>query len=320
MDYYGFDWVARPSEEISVMRNYVTPNQAAEEHMHDFYEFAFVLGGTGFHVVDGVNYSVQKGDLIFLNPRVVHQIHTRDYVTNDGKFEYVDLYMSRSFVDNELFHNPYAKEIILDQELQTEDGHRVPVIPVLRLPESKFSFFSSLFQYMCDESKNKEYNYQSILKRLALMIIDETVRYVYLNNGSSIHSVGSITNETIQYIEKHFRDRITLNEVAQMSYMQPSYFCKQFKKYYKMTFVHYIHKRRIETAVELIKRGSVHSISELIEYLGYQERQQFYKYFRLYTGMTPSQLQKTLLKPDGKNNTFPDDTLLSTSDVKKGKT
>lgn len=307
MEYYGFNWIARDGEEVSVVLNLVTPNQSAEEHRHDFYEVTYILSGTGFHVIDGVNYSVQRGDLVFLNPRIVHQVYTRDYITDGGQLTYVDLYMSRDFVERALQDYPAARQILQDLVYTTQDGQTVPVVPVIHLSGRKQDMFASLFAYMYEEELQREYNYQNILRRFSMMVIDEIVRDVTRRNGLTIHSIGSITKETVQYIENHFRERIKLSDVAAMSYMQPSYFCKQFKKYYKMTFVHYIHKRRIETAVELLKRGNVHSIGDLIEYLGYQERQQFYRYFRMYTGMTPSQLQRTLREPDGKNNAYPQD-------------
>lgn len=265
-----------------------------------------MLAGTGFHVIDDTNYSVRPGDLVFLNPHVVHQVHTRDYITNNGQLVYVDLYMSRPYVERVLRDYEVAREIIQNQVYTTREGQQVPVVPVIHLSGRKQEMFAQLFSYMCEEEWEQEYNYQNILRRFSLLVIDEIVRNVTMRNGMTLHSVGSITNETIQYVDAHYRERIKLSDVAAMSYMQPSYFCKQFKKYYKMTFVHYIHKRRIETAVEMLKRGNVANIGDLIDYLGYQDRQQFYKYFRLYTGTTPSLLLRALREPDGKNNTYSD--------------
>ena len=37
------------------------------EHLHEFIEIVYVLSGDGVHGIDGVEYSVRRGSLLFMN-------------------------------------------------------------------------------------------------------------------------------------------------------------------------------------------------------------------------------------------------------------
>ena len=292
MDYYDFDWIAKENEEISALINFVTPKQSSKPHQHGFYEFSYILGGTGYQGIDNRNYEVQYGDITFVNPKEVHQVFTKDFFTNDGKLLYVDVYVSEKFISRELMSDSVRWNIISELLFEKNDGQKVTVAPVVHIPEKDQTFVAEIFNQMCKEYAEKKPHYQEIMKKLFLIVVDLIVRCIESCNGITLTNTGAIPRNVMQYIDEHYRENITLKQLAAMSYMQPAHFCKQFKKCYNITFLKYIHKKRIDLAVDILKRGNIVRIGDIGEYVGYNTRQQFYKYFHQFMGCTPSDYAK----------------------------
>ncbi len=292
MDYYDFDWIAKENEEISALINFVTPKQSSKPHQHGFYEFSYILGGTGYQGIDDTNYEVQCGDITFVNPKEVHQVFTNDFFTNDGKLLYVDVYVSEKFISRELKSDSVRWDIISELLFEKNDGQKVTVAPVVHIPEKDQVFAAEIFNQMCKEYAESKPHYQEIMKKLFLIVVDLIVRCIESSNGRTIANTGAIPRTVMQYIDEHYRENITLKQLAAMSYMQPAHFCKQFKKCYNITFLKYIHKKRIDLAVDILKRGNIVRIGDIGEYVGYNTRQQFYKYFHQFMGCTPSDYVK----------------------------
>ena len=54
-----------------------------------------------------------------------------------------------------------------------------------------------------------------------------------------------------------------------------------------MTIISYIHQVRIEKSIKKMTEDGL-SVKEAAEEVGYQNLNNFYKYFKLHTGMTPA--------------------------------
>ncbi|MEG2234074.1 MAG: response regulator [Oscillospiraceae bacterium] len=100
-------------------------------------------------------------------------------------------------------------------------------------------------------------------------------------------------NSVLYYIHSHFREKIELQALSQIAYCSESYLARQFKKHVGTTIIFYVHKLRIQYAIQLF-RDPHNSVQWVSEQVGYQNLNNFYKYFKLYTGNTPANfLQKT---------------------------
>ncbi|MEI8216207.1 MAG: response regulator [Eubacteriales bacterium] len=111
-------------------------------------------------------------------------------------------------------------------------------------------------------------------------------------------------NETLQYdeitkvlnyIEKNFKNRITLEEAAEHVNMSPYYLSKQFKKNIGINFIDYVTDLKIKTAKELLGSTSKPIIDISIE-LSFNEPNYFTRVFRKVTGMTPVKYRELMKK------------------------
>lgn len=109
-----------------------------------------------------------------------------------------------------------------------------------------------------------------------------------LNRAIGWQFTGSATvNGVLEYIHSHYAEKIDLTTLADISYSTPSQIARLFKKYMDSTVMTYVHKVRIEKAMGLLESCEA-SVKEAALLTGYESLNNFYKYFKQHTGMTPA--------------------------------
>lgn len=94
------------------------------------------------------------------------------------------------------------------------------------------------------------------------------------------------------YIEKNLSEEVTLEMVAGILGLNPSYFSQMFKKRTGETFVQYRIRQRMEKAKRLLEQPSCR-ITEISYEVGYSDHPHFTKTFKKYTGVSPSEYRLT---------------------------
>jgi len=129
--------------------------------------------------------------------------------------------------------------------------------------------------------------------------VDEIISYIYtsiidflkLDKAADMKSRNKI-KMAIQYIEQHYNEEITVNDIAYKYAMTPNYFSTVFKKETGMTVVNYITEVRIKNACKLLKETKA-SIVDISHEVGYQDAQYFFRVFKKATGKTPLEYRKS---------------------------
>jgi YesN/AraC family two-component response regulator len=92
-------------------------------------------------------------------------------------------------------------------------------------------------------------------------------------------------NLALHYIYLHYSEAINLNSLAEISCCSPSHLAHLFKQHFDMSALSYIHKIRISKASQILQDGF--TVQEAAAQTGYNSLNHFYKYFKLYQGITP---------------------------------
>ncbi len=95
----------------------------------------------------------------------------------------------------------------------------------------------------------------------------------------------------IHYIREHFRDSISIKDVASMAKMSIRQLERRFNETLKMSPREFITKLRIKTACELLTRGE-EPILNIAVSLGFYDQSSFTLQFRQHMGVTPLQYRK----------------------------
>ena len=95
-------------------------------------------------------------------------------------------------------------------------------------------------------------------------------------------------NKVLEYVNSHYSESFEVSRMAKEIYTTPTSLARVFKKHMGMSILTYLHTVRINHAVRLL-RISDKSIAEISKEVGYENVNNFYKYFKRFNGTTPAE-------------------------------
>jgi len=101
--------------------------------------------------------------------------------------------------------------------------------------------------------------------------------------------------KAIEYIKKNYKNKITLEEVANELNISPHYFSKLFKDEVGETFIDYLTSLRIQKSKELLAENQL-SGKEICFEIGYGDPNYFSRNFKRIVGITPTEYKEVIQK------------------------
>ncbi|MBQ7381170.1 MAG: helix-turn-helix transcriptional regulator [Clostridia bacterium] len=95
------------------------------------------------------------------------------------------------------------------------------------------------------------------------------------------------------YIEQHYMERITLDDLCFLFGTNKTTICHSFKAAYGDTLIHYINRLRIKKAKKLMREGNM-NLSELAARVGFSSIHYFSKVFKFYEQKSPTEYFATI--------------------------
>ena len=125
--------------------------------------------------------------------------------------------------------------------------------------------------------------------------ITKSIGYCFTSNDS--------LNRALLYIHQNYSEKITLEDLAREACCTTSHLAHLFKQHLQTTALAYIHAIKIKKAILMLQRGN--SVQEVSYAVGYASLNNFYKYFKEYTGKTPAAYRNKSDKSLGADSHFP---------------
>ncbi len=144
---------------------------------------------------------------------------------------------------------------------------------------------SSLYKLIDNATQVKEL--QDLLEDVAMSVVHRINRYNKKN-------INQILQKAMDYICENYTMSITLNELAEHTYVSTYYLSRMFKKELGKNFVEYLNEVRIDKAKELLKDNK-YKTYEVAELVGIQDPHYFSKIFKKYVNMTPTEYKDSQL-------------------------
>ena len=91
----------------------------------------------------------------------------------------------------------------------------------------------------------------------------------------------------VLYVDRHFRESLTLADVAARAHLSPNYFSERFRQYTGTSFQLYLQECRLRFARSLLASTSL-SVSEVCHAAGFNSLSHFGRAFRRRYGVAPS--------------------------------
>ncbi len=256
-----------------------TRNKYVEKyHNHDYIEMAFILSGSGNYKIDDAIYDVKEGDVLILNPGVKHQSILSSPSTPTTEF-FV------GFTDIKMRNCP-ANVLLLKNNspvFHTTGDLRQKLFQLCMSIAAEYS--------VCEEGRY--YMLKSYLVQMLLLIIREQTNPVTISTGYSFDSTNKkyIVERIANYLQEHYSEKISLDQIAENMYLSPFYISKIFKSETGDAPIRHLINIRLDHAMELLKSGFQGSIKEIAIKVGYEDVYHFSKAFKKKYGVSPSQVR-----------------------------
>ncbi|MNI69328.1 HTH-type transcriptional activator Btr [compost metagenome] len=99
----------------------------------------------------------------------------------------------------------------------------------------------------------------------------------------------------LDYIDEHIQQPITIDQLADLTFLSKDHLIRLFKKHLNETPVSYINRKKIEKA-QLMMLADDSSIQELSFRLGFENISYFNRLFKKVTGETPTGYKRSMIK------------------------
>lgn len=251
--------------------------ETEQPHSHDFIEIAIILNGSGEFCIDNEIVPVKKGDLLLLNPGMVHQ--SRLVNPQNPTTEFYAGFTNIHFRDMEYNQIRFPKGIFL-----------------LHPKEKTFLALTRLAESMTLESCNAQpgryFMLKAYLTQMILLLYREQSDYQKPKSlGYIFESTNKkyIVEQIVDYMDRHYTEKISLDQIAQNMYLSPFYISRIFKSETGDTPINYLIGLRMEKARTLLLEKQHYSIQEIAQCVGYDDAYHFSKLFKKHYGNSPSQ-------------------------------
>ena len=260
----GFLYCAETAEHISTAA-----------HEHDSYEIFRVVQGHFYCTVEGQEYSLSPGDIIFILPGERHVSVSRA----NGAYSRQLLQLNREYLTEKF---PDALDTF-DSKLA---GNRSCIPAGLASKYALDALFSQIHEYAASDKSESEL--MLLLCSLALVTkIGEILKYEYSSDELLLKkNIKKITD----YINENATASINLDDIANYLYLDKSYVCRLFKRETGLTLNTYINMIRIAMAKKMIIDGALPR--DAYTRCGYNDYSTFYRAFRRYVGESPENFRR----------------------------
>lgn len=106
--------------------------------------------------------------------------------------------------------------------------------------------------------------------------------------------LSAVMDMITDYIQAHYMDDLSMQELARQMNYSEAYFCKLFKQCFGQNFTSYLTEYRVETAKKMLGQPTV-NVKEIGRAVGYCDANYFAKVFKRITGQSPTDYRTELL-------------------------
>lgn len=252
-------------------------------HYHEHIEFIKVLEGTVLMNIDGREFCASSGDIVYINSCAFHSV--TDLSGANAKI--CGMIFDKMFLSGILegFDTQYLYQLFTHSGKQYVFNPSQPLWNDLNCCiENSYEEYSQ--QQICHEMMIKSYIYQmmSLILRY-YQKCSSANDALGISESSHLHII-----PIIEYINKHYMEKIYTRTLCNLVNMSEFHFCRFFKKAVGITVTEYITDIRIEMATKLMSDFAL-SITQISEQTGFCNVNYFIKVFKRKKGLSPKKFR-----------------------------
>lgn len=263
------------SQFVNTHRDITYSGQIVSLHSHTYLEILYCHTGANVeYLVGSDRYKLQKGDIILLAPGVSHRPIMPEVMTEP-------------YIRDVLWVNPDFLAS-LEQIFPRTSVSNKNRSALIRTQNTQWAFLGELFQAGVQEEEQKKEGWEAIVLGNTLKILAYLDR-AYTDRDTDILKAEKpeLLDKVTAYIENHYSDHITVDELAHKFYISSSTISHLFKQKMGLSLYHYITQRRLISAKNLISTGI--PLEHVATQVGFSDYSTFYRAFKQEYGISPRQ-------------------------------
>jgi AraC-like DNA-binding protein/quercetin dioxygenase-like cupin family protein len=234
---------------------------------HPMLELTYVDQGSLHSVADGLDLTLQKGDMVI-------------YGADQWHMQYADIGIAPRFVT-------------ISFDLEGSDLATL-VNRKIAPPQAVVT----LLQQMLREQEHMDaYSTDVTISQLTILLLlllrGDGAPPQKLKASNSIHSDNEIIRRAQQYISIHIREKLTVPAVAAQVDVSPSYLTALFHKNLQISPGEYIRRMKLQESKQMIRENSM-NFTQIAEALQYSTVHHFSRQFKEKFGITPSEYARSV--------------------------
>ena len=238
-------------------------------HWHSYFEIEIILSGSGKYIINDVEYDISANDAFFLNPTDFHYLDVNEVT--------------------ELINISFDNSILDDKDMALLVFERMK--RAYAFDGTERDRLLNAADILLDECQTSGDCQKQILQYVIKCLLRKNAISLKVISDGDHHNA---IKKAILYLEMHFAEKITLDDVAAEAGYHPTYFSELFKKVTGETYIDMLTRLRIGHAKSMLANGF--SVSDACFGSGFGSLSNFLELFKRNCKTTPSEYRKNALK------------------------
>jgi len=271
------------------VRHDVMPNFGNVWHYHAELELHYTIRGEGIRFIGDNISQFAPGEIILVGEKLPHAWRCKDeYFQNNPDYNIEAIVMQ------------FLPDCLGDKLLQLPESYLIPRLferaksGILVQGEAKHQVAKLMQSCVKESGLGRVINLLQILKTIAETeewepIVKTQTTFHQSNEADSIR-----INNVFNYTYTHYKEDISLEEVASIANLSVTSFCRYFKLMTTKTYYDFLIEIRISNACRLLVENKLPTEMICFE-CGFNNVSNFYRHFKKVMGLTPLEYKKTYL-------------------------
>jgi AraC-like DNA-binding protein len=250
-------------------------------HWHKEVQFSYSLYEKVVVFIEDEKIILSPGEGIMINSNVLHQI--KPY--NNSNCIMFSIDFDSTLIggsEQSLIEKKYVTPIVENSNLKY-----IYLKPNVPWQKRILAHLEEIFTLSHEKMYGYELEMRNYLNIVWLNLIREMKEEIK-NSVSAVSNDNERVKQAMQYIQKHYMDNISLDNIAMAANISKSECCRSFKRILKVTPFEYLMEYRVLKAAELLLK-SKEPISNIALDVGFNGISYFGKVFKKYRNCTPSE-------------------------------
>lgn len=255
---------------------YVCAGSVLHYHWHKEWQWIYMIEGDAMITLDGRRIRLNENESIFINSG---QLHSGITENPNGC-----VHLSVVFDPEKVYDAPWRIKNACESFISGKyapHSHYSNRTPGERMINQ---CMRQIYELSQNETLGSEISMLAYLHAAMGHIISNDLYTNMLNLPKARES--EQIKQVLHYIHSNYGEKITLNDLAQLSGMSVQSLCRTFKREMGTTIVEYLNTYRIYEATLLLRRSSL-SINTISAMCGFETTSYFIKIFKKIHGVTP---------------------------------